>query len=183
MSLEIFVLRDSRGDLGRNAMFWAMGGGYTANLNNAERFSLERAIRQNKTRDTDLPLPLNAMIAIAQQTVDCQHLDKADLSKTDGMYVLQYQRKWDGNDIYFHDESSTSPLDGVKTTNLNHATQYTHREAMALAQDSQTLKAWPLDELKKIARPVVPVALIQTAVLSQLAGINPISYLESAHHG
>ncbi|SDH70658.1 hypothetical protein SAMN05444503_105219 [Pseudomonas sp. BS3767] len=49
-----FYLQDSRSHVGDGLTFWALGGGYTTNLDKAELFTLKQA-RGN--RDTDIPWP------------------------------------------------------------------------------------------------------------------------------
>ncbi|EWC40169.1 hypothetical protein [Stutzerimonas stutzeri] len=111
---DLFLLQDSRSNVGSRAMFWRLGGGYTSNLDEAEQFSREMAVRQYECRETDLPWPVNYVRALAEVGVDHQYIDDADaqaFDQADDQIYLAYERMWDGNDLYWiqsHGSSSSN---------------------------------------------------------------------------
>lgn len=172
MSSSIFVLRDSRSDCGGNAMFWPTGGGYTTDLTKAAHYTKEQAERQHKSRPTDIPLPLEALQKLTRITVDHQYLpDEHSNHSPDAEYVIQHCRMWDGNDIYFQNDTSASNGDDVRTTNLTNATRYSKTEAIKRAATFNNAQIWPLQELVAIGRQSVSVKRIDTAAMAALSGI------------
>ncbi|EPH9814818.1 hypothetical protein ACS37B_004153, partial [Pseudomonas aeruginosa] len=67
---DLFYLQDSRSNVGSRATFWRAGGGYTTNLDDAETFARERAVKQYENRDSDLPWPVDYVRARAEVGVD-----------------------------------------------------------------------------------------------------------------
>lgn len=59
-----------------NAMLWwgPDGGGYTCNIERAGKYTLEDALRINKSRGTDIPFPVSHIDAILTKIVDAQNL-------------------------------------------------------------------------------------------------------------
>lgn len=125
---DLFYLQDSRSNVGSRATFWRAGGGYTTNLDEAETFTRDRAVRQYKCRETDLPWPVDYVRLRAEFGVDHQDLD---LSRTqalatapadDRIYVA-YDRDWDGNCLIWIPEAAgrTSNLAAARTWPLDHA--------------------------------------------------------------
>jgi hypothetical protein len=78
-----FYLQDSRTDVGDGLMFWALGGGYTTNLDKAELFTQAQACGH---RETDIPWPKDYVDARAHLGVDHQYisLDEARDQLTPG---------------------------------------------------------------------------------------------------
>ncbi len=96
-----FYLQDSRSHVGDGLTFWALGGGYTTNLDKAELFTAEQATRH---RDPDIPWPKSYIDERAHLGVDHQYISEADSAAqpTEGCQcVLQIQQQWNGNDILF----------------------------------------------------------------------------------
>lgn len=165
MSDAIYVLRDTRSNLGANAMFWADSGSYTSSLAKAERFTKERALRQHRSRDTDQPLPLTLLQPMTYSTVDHQHLPSKDFKSAEHqMFVIQIEGKWDGNDIYFYNADSARNGESAHTTNLKCASAYTYTSAIHQARELINARVWPQDLLTAIARSVVRVKDIDMAV-------------------
>lgn len=99
---DLFFLQDSRSNVGSRAMFWREGGGYTSNLNEAEQFNRELAVKQYECRETDLPWPVEYVRTRAEVGVDCQYLTKSEAEayrNEDGRVYVAYAREWDGNDL------------------------------------------------------------------------------------
>lgn len=99
---DLFFLQDSRSNVGSRAMFWREGGGYTSNLNEAEQFKRESAVKQYECRETDLPWPVEYVRTRAEVGVDCQYLTKSEAEayrNEDGRVYVAYAREWDGNDL------------------------------------------------------------------------------------
>lgn len=71
-----FYLQDGRGYDGNMISWWRKGGaGYTANLAEAETFTRDEALAQNKTRATDIPWPVAYLAGKTFAAVDFQEVD------------------------------------------------------------------------------------------------------------
>lgn len=116
-----YLLQDSRSNVGDRLMFWQQGGGYTTDLDKAERFTLEQATSQNQSRETDLPWPLAYLLERHELAVDCQYVDpdavEQALATVQETY-LYVSREWNGNDLVFACEGSK------RSTDLRHAGRY-----------------------------------------------------------
>lgn len=114
-----FYMRDSRGDTGNDAMFWADGGGYTPDLGKAQLFDLEQAQRQHDRRcGDDVPLLKELVDKKTIVTVDFQKLPLNSILEEHKEFVIQVNRYWDGNDIYF--------VCGSNKTDIKQNTRSTH---------------------------------------------------------
>ncbi|MDC3735453.1 hypothetical protein KDL27_06625 [Pseudomonas syringae pv. syringae] len=142
-----FYLQDSRSYVGDGLTFWALGGGYTTNLDKAELFTAEHATRH---RDTDIPWPKAYIDERAHLGVDHQYVRKTDAAAqpTEGCQcVLQVQQQWNGNDIFF----ARWPCGG--TDRLERAHRLPLEAAAAIGDDE--LNIWPLDYIVARARRLV----------------------------
>ncbi len=73
--VNLFYIQDTRQFVGNCPMWWGPNGsGYVTRLDEAGRYTEQEAIRQNRTRETDVPWPCSEIDALARQTVDCQHM-------------------------------------------------------------------------------------------------------------
>lgn len=70
-----YYLQDNRSYVGNDILFWRDGGGYTTNLDKAEIFTKEAAVRQHQSRLTDVPWPKEYVDAKATPAVDMQNAD------------------------------------------------------------------------------------------------------------
>lgn len=75
----LYYLQDARwiGMVGNCPSFWRKGGGYTTNLDEAERFTLDAAMKQHKCRETDLPWLCSEVDKLRRPTVDCQYMPRS----------------------------------------------------------------------------------------------------------
>lgn len=75
----MYYLQDARWSalVGNCPSFWREGGGYTTNLDEAERFTLEAAMKQHKCRETDLPWLCTEVDKLRRPTVDCQFMPRS----------------------------------------------------------------------------------------------------------
>lgn len=153
---DLFYLQDSRSNVGSRAMFWREGGGYTSNLDEAEQFARERAVKQYECRETDLPWPVGYVRALAQVGVDFQYLDLpqaqalAAAPADDRIYVA-YKQAWDGNClIWMGKDGARSNLAAATTWSLSHAPGFTGRGYVP----------WPKGYIDQHSRPVVPANLL-----------------------
>jgi antitoxin component of MazEF toxin-antitoxin module len=97
-----FYLQDSRSYVGDGLSFWAFGGGYTTNLENAEIFSLSGATDQHECRETDIPWPKAYVDARARVGVDCQYVKLAeslDQYSSATEFYIQKPQCWNGNNL------------------------------------------------------------------------------------
>lgn len=70
-----FYIQDTRQFVGNCPMWWGPNGsGYATRLDEAGRYTEQEAIKQNRTRNTDIPWPCEEIDAIARSTVDFQHM-------------------------------------------------------------------------------------------------------------
>jgi hypothetical protein len=76
---DLYYLKDARHHamVGNCPSFWREGGGYTTNLDEAERFTLEAAMKQHKCRETDLPWLCTEVDKVRRPTVDCQFMPRS----------------------------------------------------------------------------------------------------------
>lgn len=154
---DLFYLQDSRSNVGSRAMFWRLGGGYTSNLDEAEEFTRERAVRQYECRETDLPWPVPYVRGLAQVGVDHQDLDlsrEKALSSApvgDCIYVA-YDRAWDGNCLIWMSlpAGKGSDLSVARTWSLDHAAGFVARGYLP----------WPKGYIDRHARPVAQAATL-----------------------
>lgn len=71
----MFYIQDTRQFVGNCPVWWGPNGsGYVTRLDEAGRYTKQEAIKQNRTRDTDVPWPCAEIDAIARHTVDLQHM-------------------------------------------------------------------------------------------------------------
>ncbi|GAO73244.1 hypothetical protein P245_27965 [Comamonas thiooxydans] len=75
----MYYLQDARWSamVGNCPSFWRSGGGYTTSLDDAERFTLEAAMKQHKCRETDLPWLCSELDKLRRPTVDCQYMPRS----------------------------------------------------------------------------------------------------------
>ncbi|WP_423812542.1 hypothetical protein [Pseudomonas viridiflava] len=147
IAMSKFYLQDSRSYVGDGLTFWALGGGYTTNLNKAELFTADQATSH---RDTDIPWPKTYIDERAHLGVDHQYVSKTEAAAkpTEGCQcVLQIQKQWNGNDIFF----AKWPFGG--TDRLERAHRLTLEAANAIGDDDLTI--WPLDYIVARARRLV----------------------------
>lgn len=146
-----FLLQDSRSNVGDRLMFWQQGGGYTSDLDKAERFTLEQATSQNQCRETDLPWPLEYLLERHELAVDCQYVDPDAVAQ--GMATVQeaylyVSREWNGNDLCF-------AAGGTKrSTDLRQAERYPL--ALAHLATSVGMIPIPVALADSLARKVAP---------------------------
>lgn len=99
---DLFYLQDSRSNVGTGAMWWQEGGGYGTNLDRAEAFTRDRAVRQYESRETDLPWPKSYIEERHHVGVDSQYVkpdDAAQACPGEASFYAAYHREWDGNDL------------------------------------------------------------------------------------
>ena len=78
-----YYLQDASGYVGNCMLWWQDGGGYCCDITKAEVFSKEDAIRQNESRETDIPWPKDYIDKRMKSIVDMQYVNSKDaLNKT-----------------------------------------------------------------------------------------------------
>ncbi|MNM65125.1 hypothetical protein D3C81_765500 [compost metagenome] len=151
---DLFFLQDSRSNVGSRAMFWRSGGGYTSNINEAEQFTWDNAVKQYQCRESDLPYPVRYVRDRAEVGVDSQYLSRSDAEAycdEDGRVYVAYAREWDGNDlVWFGGKGSTS--------NLEDAIHPDGAETVAYL--AQGLELWPCGYIVERSRPVVRASVL-----------------------
>lgn len=162
---DLFFLQDSRTNVGSRATFWRNGGGYTSNLDEAEQFTRERAVKQYESRQTDLPLPVDYARALSERGVDCQYLTRSEADayrNTDGRFYIAYARDWDGNDLVW--------LDGAgPTADLECAIHPGGEDAFIYR--SAGFDLWPCGYIAARSRPVVQASLLDHRQALRGAGL------------
>lgn len=141
---EQYYLRHTLADVGSSMGFWKIGGGYTINILQAEKFGREDALSQYRCRAEDQPLECGLIENVGYKTVDCQHLGKAEDCKPEIGFVIQLKGSFDGNNIKFLSKN------GGYTYNYENA---------KVVDSSYKPDSWQIlhskDALDKIARTVV----------------------------
>jgi len=73
---NLVYIQDKRGYVGNDVLWWGKGSsGYTADLNEAEVYTLEEALK-NTDRETDIFWPFDYINGLARSVVDMQKLNK-----------------------------------------------------------------------------------------------------------
>lgn len=165
---DLFYLQDSRSNVGSRAMFWRAGGGYTSNLDEAEEFTRDRAVRQYLCRETDLPWPVAYVRNLAQIGVDHQDLDLpreqalAAACADERIYVA-YARAWDGNCLIWMSVPAGrgSNLADARTWSLDHAKGFAARGYLP----------WPKGYIDQHSRPVALAATLDHKRALRSAGL------------
>jgi hypothetical protein len=147
---DLFYLQDSRSNVGSRAMFWRDGGGYTSNLDEAEQFPRDEAVKQYECRESDLPWPVEYVLARSEVGVDHQYIDDAEaqaFDPADGLVYVAYERMWDGNDLYWIQSHGSS------SSNLAEAGTWPAAEAEEAR--AKGYQAWPKRYIDAHSRTVV----------------------------
>jgi len=73
----MYLLQDTRSYVGNCVVWWAKdGNGYTTDVAKAHRYTFDEAMRQHRSRDTDLPWPCDEVLPLARGHVDVQDVHK-----------------------------------------------------------------------------------------------------------
>lgn len=173
---DLFYLQDSRSNVGSRAMFWREGGGYTSNLDEAEEFKRESAVKQYECRETDLPWPVDYVRAQAEVGVDCQYLTRSEAEayrNEDGRVYVAYAREWDGNDLVWR--GGKGP-----TANLEDAIHTGAAEAAGYL--AQGFELWPCGYIVERSRPVALAALLDHKQALRSVGLKLPKLKRPRHH-
>lgn len=164
-----YLLQDSRSLTGDRLMFWANGGGYTSNLNDAQRYTLEDAVSQNQSRETDLPWPLAYLGPLAEWAVDHQYVKPEEVAAEleDATKAHLYARgRWNGNDLIF------LTVDGGLTDDLRKAHAFPLIYAVTkAAQQHNNVSVIPHLLAVRLARKVVASGNVNIKQALKGAGI------------
>lgn len=76
MSNEYYI-QDKRDYVGNDMLWWRKGGGYTTDIDQAEVFSEEMALKTNKNRSSDVPWPKDYIDQKTSRVVDMQNVDRS----------------------------------------------------------------------------------------------------------
>ncbi len=167
--MDEFYLMDSRSPLGSNAMFWALSGSYTSDLLKAEKFSREEALRQHKSRHSDIPVPCDYTPAHIRQRIDMQYLPEEATKQSAGEMeppacVVVDMGKFDGNDCYFLGPRGF-------TFEFDQATRLSFEKALEYVQQSNMkLRIYLHASLSKIIRHSIDSQLVMPAMMATQAG-------------
>ena len=168
-----FYLRDTRNDVGSNAIFWNKdGAGYGSNLDLLHVYTLEEAQRYHNSRKTDVPLLKSLVDEYAVWRVDHQYIKKELLNKPDqhDQYVVVVNDYVWGNDVGFL-------TDGEPTYDFKQAKIFTKQEIdkrfpVPYLQHSYSIYA--LSDIEKLSRRTFPARLFNFADFCVKAGIKPV---------
>ncbi len=87
-----YYLQDYRSYVGNDILFWALGGGYTTDVSKAEIFTKEKAVAQNKSRESDIPWPKEYIDKKTRPAVDMQYVWISDALKDTGIKLAVAKR-------------------------------------------------------------------------------------------
>lgn len=165
-----FVLQDSRSNTGDRLMFWAQNGaGYTTNLDQAQRYTRDQAASQNESRETDLPWPVDYLLARHTVAVDCQNVKPAEIEEAlpaAEQTYLYVAGAWNGNDLIW-----LTP-DGRHSDNLGEAQVYDATVGVSVGTYSrQGVRAIPKVMADQLARKVVASTRVKHAEALRGSGI------------
>jgi hypothetical protein len=74
----MYYLQDTRGYVGNYPLWWVKNGnGYTTDLRKAEKYTLDDAMRQHRSRESDIPWLCSEIDAIQRPTVDVQDMPRS----------------------------------------------------------------------------------------------------------
>lgn len=158
-----FYLRDTRSNTGSNASFWAKAGGYTTNLNDVEVFTEENALRQHKSRESDLPVAVDFVEFKTRQRVDFQNVNPSPTLRDADKHVVIFNGRWDGNDVLFVGEN-------IFTFDFEDAVAFELEEAIELLVTNPNLRIQPYDDMAAIARTTIDATHVQPKACANFAG-------------
>lgn len=88
-----FYLQDSRSYTGNDVIWWAKDGrGYTTDLSRAHIYTRDEALRQHKSRETDIPWPKNYIDAHTRPAVDFQYIDRKEAFAITGIVLKKPEK-------------------------------------------------------------------------------------------
>lgn len=85
-------MQDSRGYVGNDVIWWAIGGGYTTDLSKAQTYSKEDAQRMHNDRRTDIPWPKEYIDGKTRPAVDMQYIRRDDAMAGAGITIMPEQK-------------------------------------------------------------------------------------------
>lgn len=160
---KLFYLRDTRSNVGSNATFWAEKGGYTTNLKAAEIFTEEEALRQHKSRETDLPVAVDFVTGKIRQRVDFQNVDPSPTLRDTYKHVVIFNGRLDGNDVLFVGNEG-------RTFDFEDAAVFELEEACELAATSPYYRIKPYNDMAAIARTTIDASHVRPQACADFAG-------------
>jgi len=161
----VFYLRSRHGDTGTNVMFHNKNGaGYGTNLDNLHVFTTEEAQKKLDWDIKSLPLLKSEVDKLSILAVDMQYLDAVKSKEFSGLYVVQMDRKWNGNDICFYSE------DG-ETFDYGKAHVFIGGAGVNFILGKSGMILWPKDYLDTICRRTFQSTNINTRKMITGAGI------------
>ena len=94
----MYLLQDTRSYVGNCVVWWAKdGNGYTTDVAKAHRYTFDEAMRQHRSRDTDLPWLCDEVLPLARGRVDVQDVHKMR-SLDDQRAAIDAARQREGRD-------------------------------------------------------------------------------------
>jgi hypothetical protein len=90
---KMFYLQDSRSYVGNDMQFWAIGGGYTTNVSQANTYTLAEAQDQHNSRETDIPWPKEYIDGKTRPAVDVQYCRRDEALEGTGIVLQEKDRK------------------------------------------------------------------------------------------
>lgn len=161
-----FYLQDSRSCTGDNMMWWALGGhGYTSSVENAQPYTLEKAMRQFEERGFDLPWPADYIDALKRPVVDSQYLKTEDAAKFAGdLFYVNLTNRRVGNDAVWVAGSGQS-------TDLGRAKVFTPDGAAEACALNEFGFAWPKAYIDSLAHQVMSIEKVSRKAASQSCGV------------
>ena len=92
--MELYYLQDNRSYVGNDMLWWAKDGrGYTTDLSKAHVYTKEEAVKQNQSRETDIPWPKEYIDERIRPAVDMQYCDKTVALKGSGIKLRKPRKR------------------------------------------------------------------------------------------
>ena len=163
-----FYLRDTRSDVGANAVFWNKdGAGYGSDLDRLEVYSIDCARSRHEDRETDVPLLKSLVDELSISRVDHQHV-KSELigaSDSDDKYVVRVNGMVSGNDIGFCS-------DAAPTYDFKLARVYGLEELESpVFKDKSLYSIYSFSDIENVARRTFPSERFDALTMCKRAGI------------
>jgi hypothetical protein len=174
-----FYLACFRDNVGSNVGFHRINGnGYTTNVKEAHVYTKEEAQRAwNRGREYDQPICADSVDALTVYKVDCQYIPNETQIPEDAdehtLFVAFRPHRWDGNDVFWIQESGTS------TTDFTKAVTFTSDSSDALfSAVKEMMIVIPAEMAEQVKRKTFDFSKFDRRKMVQSAGLKQPGWLK-----
>lgn len=91
---DLYYLQDKRQYVGNDVLWWAKNrAGYTTDVSKAHIFTKDEAVRQHRSRETDIPWPKDYIDGKTRPAVDMQYVDIDIALQGTGIELIKPERQ------------------------------------------------------------------------------------------